>query len=465
MRGANLGNLRRVFRLRELASARTSFHFLGELDRLTARRNDRDMRFYWRILIAVAFASQSGCRVFDRWSRDRERERPSAEPASRGRDWIRDRNRDADSPRPKSYLDAPGVPSSNLRPGKSGISVPAADSGAGQRIISGTVEDPEGRAVENAFVTVEHSDAAQAGHGAPMGVQTDRGGFFSIQGLKANETYILTTLVKAGGRSFGSRQYVKVPNDRIRLQLREDLALSSTRPDGDLPPSGPMIPSGERSPIPPLFDTPGNGGVLPQPSEAGGNGWSPVAPRTAPVRPDLFAPGPQPDHRNSPPVSIPGPTLLPPPSGAGTSRSIARDSGFALLDVAGERRALPSGRVGELVLLDFMTTNCVPCKKAIPSLKAMQDKYRNDSLEIIGVVCNEGDEKQRRDVASRYRREQRLNYDLYVEPSVGRLQDRFDVSSYPTLILIDSAGKILWRGHPKDIDKLERILNDAVASR
>ncbi len=423
------------------------------------------MRFHWGILIAFVIASQSGCRVFDRWSRDRDRERPLAEPASRARDWIRDRNREPESPRPKSYLDAPGVPSSNLRPGKSGITVPPSDFGAVQRIISGTVEDPEGRAVENAFVTVEHSDAAQAGHGAPMGVQTDRGGFFSIQGLKANETYILTTLVKAGGRSFGGRQYVKVPNERIRLQLREDLALSPTRPDGDLPPSGPTIPTGDRTPIPPIFDTPGSGGVLPQPVEAGGNSWSPVAPRTVPVRPDLFAPGPQPDHRTSPPVSIPGPMLLPPPVGAGTSRSISRDSGFALLDVAGQRRAFPSGRASEFVLLDFLTTSCVPCKKAVPTLTAIQDKYRNDSLQVIGIVCDEGSEKQRCDAASKYRRDQRLNYDLYVEPAVGRIQDRFDVVSYPTLILMDGTGKVLWRGHPRDADKLNRILNDVIGGR
>ena len=51
-----------------------------------------------------------------------------------------------------------------------------------------------------------------------------------------------------------------------------------------------------------------------------------------------------------------------------------------------------------------------------------------------------------------------MNYGLYLEPEgrQGSVQDRFGVKSYPTLILLDRDGKILYRG--TDFAQLEQIV-------
>jgi thiol-disulfide isomerase/thioredoxin len=140
---------------------------------------------------------------------------------------------------------------------------------------------------------------------------------------------------------------------------------------------------------------------------------------------------------------------------------------FILLDTMGVPREFPSGRPGELVLLDFMTTSCVPCKHALPTLRGLQSKYGLRGVELVGVVCDEAELPQRRALAAAYQKAERLNYLLYTESTAtpGKLRERYGVQGYPTLVLLDGAGEVLWQGHPKDAAELERVIEDELARR
>ena len=111
---------------------------------------------------------------------------------------------------------------------------------------------------------------------------------------------------------------------------------------------------------------------------------------------------------------------------------------------------------------DGSPTNLLPCQKAIPTLKGLQSKYGTLGLEVIGVTCNEASPDQRRAVASTYQRTHRLNYLLYVEPGAepGKVMRRFGVENYPSLVLINGSGAVLWKGHPSDVQELETIIQD-----
>ena len=147
-------------------------------------------------------------------------------------------------------------------------------------------------------------------------------------------------------------------------------------------------------------------------------------------RPDLMTEGPDDGFRPPatnipapPPPStapIPSPPSAPPATGAGRSaRSVKAGAEFALLDTMGVPREFPSGRAGELVLLDFMTTSCVPCKHALPALRGLQTKYGLRGVELVGVACDEADLPQRRALAAAYQKAERLNYLLYTEPAAA----------------------------------------------
>lgn len=432
---------------------------------------------WWFPLLAALALSQTGCRVFEKWQKDRDR--PSANPASRTRDpdWLRDRNRKDDSPyelpnarapkrEPGNLLDAPNVPSSSVRvPSANSWAEPTSKNfdvrAASEKLISGRVETPDGQVVENAFVALEHADPTKNTAGAQVGVQTDRNGTFLIQGLKAGDTYLLTASV----RNWVGKQYVTVPNQKVRIQLRDDFAvppLGGSGSAGDLPGSSPSIPPPGGVTAPPLFDSRG-GEVLPYPNSNSNDGnFTPVSP----ARPDLVAPGPQPGFRSAlPPVSIPGPAVppIPPPPSGSTSKTIDRRSEIRLIDIDGRDRTFPSGRSDDLVLLNFSATNCVHCTKSIPTLTRLHDKNR--ALQVVTVLCDEGSTNERLRAAEKYKSRHRLPFDVNVEAKSGEVQTAFHVDGYPSLVLIDGTGRKLWEGHPKETDRLERILRDRQADR
>jgi thiol-disulfide isomerase/thioredoxin len=41
---------------------------------------------------------------------------------------------------------------------------------------------------------------------------------------------------------------------------------------------------------------------------------------------------------------------------------------------------------GRIVFLNFWATWCVPCRAEIPVLVELQDRYRSDGLEVVGIV-------------------------------------------------------------------------------
>ena len=72
-------------------------------------------------------------------------------------------------------------------------------------------------------------------------------------------------------------------------------------------------------------------------------------------------------------------------------------------------------------------------------------------------------EAARRELAAKYADEHRLNYLVYAEPgsAPGAVMRHFGVTTFPTLVLLDGTGAILWQGRPADMDELERAIRAA----
>ncbi len=69
---------------------------------------------------------------------------------------------------------------------------------------------------------------------------------------------------------------------------------------------------------------------------------------------------------------------------------------------------------GSVLLLNMWATWCGPCRDEMPELVKLQDKYRDQGFEIIGLNTNDGDTP---DMIKAFAKQQNLNYTLTLAPT------------------------------------------------
>ncbi|HEX8834269.1 MAG TPA: thioredoxin-like domain-containing protein [Abditibacteriaceae bacterium] len=95
---------------------------------------------------------------------------------------------------------------------------------------------------------------------------------------------------------------------------------------------------------------------------------------------------------------------------------------------------------GKIVLLDFWTYGCINCMHILPDLKKLERKYPNE-LVIVSVHTakfrNEDESQNIRNAMLRYN----IEHPVLVDKD-QRVWDSYGVNAWPTLVLIDPAGRI-----------------------
>jgi thiol-disulfide isomerase/thioredoxin len=96
---------------------------------------------------------------------------------------------------------------------------------------------------------------------------------------------------------------------------------------------------------------------------------------------------------------------------------------------------------GKVVLVDFWTTWCDPCRRELPLLQKLHAEYREKDLVVLGVTVGED-----QTVVSRFVKSAALTYPTLVldEAAEGTNQiiAALSLTSFPTIVLIDREGKI-----------------------
>jgi len=108
---------------------------------------------------------------------------------------------------------------------------------------------------------------------------------------------------------------------------------------------------------------------------------------------------------------------------------------FSLPELSGQTLDLSTYR-GKIVLLDFWATWCDPCREEIPHFVELQNKYRDQGLQIIGVSMDDGPEPVR-DFYQRFH----MNYPVAMgNAKIGELYG--GVLGLPVAFLIGRDGRI-----------------------
>ena len=119
----------------------------------------------------------------------------------------------------------------------------------------------------------------------------------------------------------------------------------------------------------------------------------------------------------------------------------------------------------DYVLIDFWGTWCKPCIGSIPHLIDLQKRYGAKTLQVVGIATEHdatpAEQVQRVDKVAR---SLGVNYPLLLSGADGRpcpVQEALHISAYPTMILVDRSGKILWRGTGSEgitLARLDRVI-------
>ncbi|WP_210419509.1 redoxin family protein [Pedobacter sp. KBS0701] len=124
------------------------------------------------------------------------------------------------------------------------------------------------------------------------------------------------------------------------------------------------------------------------------------------------------------------------------------------------KKYLLGKRTGKFALIDFWASWCGPCIEAMPTLKAFQLKYAAKGVQVLSLAIDKPTNKPK---LKHLISEQQMDWpQLYMD--AGKEGQAYlkecHIQSFPTTILIDPEGKVLYRGtFETSIHKADELLS------
>ena len=111
-----------------------------------------------------------------------------------------------------------------------------------------------------------------------------------------------------------------------------------------------------------------------------------------------------------------------------------QDADFTLSDLQGKPWTLKSLH-GKVVLVNFWATWCPPCRKEIPDLETLSNRFREQGLVVLGI-SDEDAAKVRPFVA-----QHAMTYPVLLDPG-RKVNKLFVIQSIPRTLIYDRSGKL-----------------------
>ncbi len=184
------------------------------------------------------------------------------------------------------------------------------------------------------------------------------------------------------------------------------------------------------------------------------------APRNSklpPVDRDLPAGSPAPDRKKAVVAAAAG--ARPQAAVVSYDPRARRVTELALPDLQGQTVRL-SDFDSEYILLDFWGTWCKPCLNSIPKLIELQRKLGPEKIQIVGIACEDVPVAQRPGKVAEVAERMNINYAVLLSGMDGKpcpVQQALGVQAYPTMVLLDRKGNVVWRDSGNSAQSLSRL--------
>jgi thiol-disulfide isomerase/thioredoxin len=117
---------------------------------------------------------------------------------------------------------------------------------------------------------------------------------------------------------------------------------------------------------------------------------------------------------------------------------VGREVELALKDPFGTEQRL-SALKGRIVVLNFWATYCVPCRKEMPDLAAIQNEYAALGVQVVGASADEANERAR---VLQFVKETKINFPIWMGATTSDML-RFGLGgALPGTVIVGRDGRV-----------------------
>lgn len=134
--------------------------------------------------------------------------------------------------------------------------------------------------------------------------------------------------------------------------------------------------------------------------------------------------------------------------------------GFSFASIDGKQISLEDLK-GKFVYVDIWATWCRPCLMQIPTLKEVEERYRDKNIEFVSIsVDRESDQQKWRKMVE----EKQLGGLQLYAGSNSEFHNNYQISSIPRFLLIGKEGELIDGNAPRPLNHQTNGVNEELTA-
>ena len=113
---------------------------------------------------------------------------------------------------------------------------------------------------------------------------------------------------------------------------------------------------------------------------------------------------------------------------------------FTLMSRAGEQVSLADLR-GQVVMINFWATWCGPCRREMPHLEALHQRYSDLGFTLLGINVEDNTSG-----VDKFLKETPITFDVLYDPA-NEVSAMYDVIAMPSTVMVDREGNLRYMHH------------------